>query len=174
MSSKSIVRYRSNIHLLGTDKHTHNIFKALSALEEKSPCARSLIEELNTLNAQGNRNLEIFHGPFKVGCSCAFCSVDPWLRNAYNFDANGIIFDPTEKHRSQEGWAVATVPEINLGHELVHAYHGAKNNFHIVYESSFEKYIEELKTVGLGCYKDHKYTENAIRKDFGLPLRPRY
>jgi hypothetical protein len=66
-------------------------------------------------------------------------------------------------------------PEVALGHELIHAVHDAQgtNRAAVPYtaiESGTENH-EEAATIGLGAYAKDPMTENALRRELGVPLR---
>jgi len=67
---------------------------------------------------------------------------------------------------------------ICLAHELIHAYKIMKgtNLGRSMDPSSkdYESYRDELKTIGLGKYQSHRFTENNIRKEQGLNPRNEY
>jgi RHS repeat-associated protein len=84
-------------------------------------------------------------------------------------------------------------PEVGLGHELIHAYHDLElplDIFTKIYVSSnASKYSnefltlapsflksgamieEEDRTIGIGQYSEYRFTENRVRKDYGIPAR---
>lgn len=150
---------------------------ALDTLKEKSHVAKRLIENVDKWNGLLGKDVAIFRGPVFVkieGCSCPACSsrngVFPRkLCTSFNSEGNYIVFNESEcvMYDGSEPW-MTVPPELIIGHELVHAYHHACGT--MLGTGS----REEEQTVGLGIFADLKFTENSIRKDYGLPLRPRY
>jgi len=72
-------------------------------------------------------------------------------------------------------------PYIALGHELVHSFHSLNGDYVKDYDwnngtttSSSGALIEEARTVGLGRYKNTRFSENALRKEHGFVLRTYY
>lgn len=57
---------------------------------------------------------------------------------------------------------------ISLAHELVHAYRKVKGN------ATGSTICEEKRAVGLGQFSGSSFSENAIRREHGLPIRNRY
>jgi hypothetical protein len=71
---------------------------------------------------------------------------------------------------------VNTPTWVALAHELIHALHQLSG-------TSYKEEVrapgggvkrEEMITTGLGVYKNTRLSENAIRREAGLPLRPHY
>lgn len=87
-----------------------------------------------------------------------------------------IEIDPTNdsyetKTSGTEPWMSERV-RYGLYHEMIHAYHKGKGT-----ETSGSNAGEqntEWQAVGLGDYKNEKYSENSIRKAMGKALRPHY
>ncbi len=70
---------------------------------------------------------------------------------------------------------VNTPTYIALGHELIHALHVISGDVVKEYDWSTDgAIIEEARTVGLGPYAKSRITENALRKEWSLPLRTYY
>ncbi len=69
-------------------------------------------------------------------------------------------------------------PFIALAHELIHAMHDIHGATYRAYDGQLSadsgKAEEEARTVGLGPHVDEPITENKIRAEHGLPLRPSY
>jgi hypothetical protein len=69
---------------------------------------------------------------------------------------------------------------IALAHELIHAYHFLSGNMSndLARDVQLDKLraviIEEALTVGAGTYENTRISENAIRREHGLPLREFY
>jgi len=57
-------------------------------------------------------------------------------------------------------------PHIVLAHELIHCLHNLTGN-------NADK-DEEIRTTGIGKYADEAMSENALRREFGLPERQSY
>lgn len=154
----------------GSEEDFHFVSRSLITLSERSKLCKEMIEEIGALNSSRYDRLVIHKGP-KIVCQCSRCRLSPergMFRNCYSWEHNEMIYDPTEPmYDRSEPWMIVP-PEIALGHELVHAWNAASGNRHVMID------IEEESTVGIGAFKDKKYTENAIRKEYGLPLRPRY
>jgi len=132
----------------GSPADVDKINAALRTLAQNSPTARNLLNELDTLDY-----------PFTIKIE---------ISDVNNYDAKWKIlkFNPDKLFQGDgsEKWMFRP-PEVGLAHELIHVYHDATN--------SFERGMaEELATIGLGG--NSKYTENAIRNDYKLPLRPHY
>lgn len=174
MSNRNMVRYNDGIVLIGTPNKSQVCMSALDTLKELSPTACSLISELGEL-CKGDKQLSIWHGPVTKECDCRSCVNNP-LTNAYCPITNSILYTPLKCafYDGSEPW-MRTPPEIALGHELVHAYHEATGTYHAYGDMNNPiRLQEEARTVGLGVYIHKRYSENAIRKDYGLALRPRY
>jgi hypothetical protein len=70
---------------------------------------------------------------------------------------------------------VQTPAFIALAHELVHALHSLSGDFLKPYSWATDGALtEEARTVGIGPYAHGRITENAIRKEHGLPMRTYY
>ncbi len=75
---------------------------------------------------------------------------------------------------------ITTPAYIALGHELIHSMHhlsggirlGAGATLNEQFEAMYLQ--EEAHTVGLGPYKNTRISENALRKEWNLPLRTYY
>lgn len=69
---------------------------------------------------------------------------------------------------------------VALAHELIHAFHFLSGNqsSDLSYDAVLERYrssiIEEALTVGAGTYENTRISENAIRREHGLPIREFY
>lgn len=64
---------------------------------------------------------------------------------------------------------------VALAHELIHAFHVISGDVVKDYDWNTDgAIIEEARTVGIGPYKNTRFSENAIRKEWGLPLRTYY
>ena len=89
--------------------------------------------------------------------------------NSYDVNKNVIEYNPNKVniYSGKETWHNRP-PEIGLGHEAIHSYHDIENNLGPTRD------IEESKTVGLGNYEKEPYTENKIRKEYGIERRPQY
>ncbi len=87
--------------------------------------------------------------------------------NFYNWNTNEATFNPSKKYiyDGSKKWHYRP-PEVGLIHELIHAYHDLNGGRDPIYE--------EDKTLGLGCKSGEKYTENKIRRDYGIDQRPHY
>lgn len=157
-------KYLPGIDIEGSTEDIDDVVKGLNNLAKGSDTGNALIGLVARANAHKGDSLIIHKGPKKF-CRCGLCQP---LRNAFNWEVNTLVYDPTESmYDGSEPWMI--VPsEIALGHELVHGLH----KVFAIYRDSLRE--EELATVGLGRYAHDKFTENAIRKDMALPLRPRY
>ena len=71
---------------------------------------------------------------------------------------------------------VTTPTFIALAHELIHALHHLGGNTYDdkVSENGREAKREEMFTTGLGAYANTRISENAIRRQFNLPVRTFY
>jgi hypothetical protein len=69
-------------------------------------------------------------------------------------------------------------PFIALAHELIHALHDIHGATYRDYSGKLNensgKAEEEARTVGLGPHVDEPITENKIRAEHNIPLRPSY
>jgi hypothetical protein len=64
---------------------------------------------------------------------------------------------------------------VALAHEMIHALHVISGDVVMDYDWSTDgAIIEEARTVGIGPYKNTTISENAVRKEWGLPLRTYY
>jgi hypothetical protein len=63
-------------------------------------------------------------------------------------------------------------PFVALAHELIHAFHCLSGNRYPDSVDGVRR--EELYTTGVGPYQDTRISENAIRKEHGLPERTCY
>ena len=80
-----------------------------------------------------------------------------------------ITFDPDSK--SQYGERPAY---IGLAHELIHASHNADGTAYFTDTDGDGVTYEEERTVGIGHSEGDEPTENHIRKEHGVPARPKY
>lgn len=71
---------------------------------------------------------------------------------------------------------VPTPTWIALAHELIHAWHHLGGNTYGDSEQTAggEVKREEMLTTGLGVYANTRLSENAIRREVGLPVRTYY
>lgn len=81
--------------------------------------------------------------------------------------------DRTEIGDGTEAWTNRP-PEVGLGHELVHADDAANGRMDTGDDAGSGTRNRELQAVGLPPYADKSPSENGIRRDMGLPERPRY
>lgn len=79
--------------------------------------------------------------------------------------------DTTQIGDGSEPW-MTRPPEVGLGHELVHADDAAKGQ-QVNGETDGTR-NRELQAVGLPPYETKDPSENGMRRDMGLPERPRY
>ena len=77
-------------------------------------------------------------------------------------------------HYSERFVGVSTPSFVALAHELVHALHILSGDVMQHSDSELEKMIEEARTVGAGKYQNKRISENALRKEHGLPIRLYY
>jgi hypothetical protein len=77
-------------------------------------------------------------------------------------DKNSGTFSPKKNHNDVPGYIV-------LGHELIHAWRMMAGR-RIVRQG----WEEEAMTSGISIFMNYKFTENRLRKEAGLPLRPSY
>jgi hypothetical protein len=77
---------------------------------------------------------------------------------------------------------------IALGHELIHALHFLSGDMHSFGDRDFDpvevdgkehklkkfQLVEEARTVGAGTFANTRISENALRREWGLPLRQYY
>ena len=88
---------------------------------------------------------------------------------------NQVIYTP--KVGKTKGVAHYVPPPVTLGHELIHAIHslsGTRKSGRSIMIDKISTSEEEAFTVGLGPFKDEKYTENKLRAEYGLPERLSY
>ena len=101
--------------------------------------------------------------------------------NQYNARWNTVYYNPDSDVFKTEAWK-GIPPEIALGHELIHAFHDVNG---MLPQGGFDpKGREEWNTVGLPTFWDWArgrsptgygpFTENKIRKDYGVRLRQSY
>ncbi len=79
--------------------------------------------------------------------------------------------DTTQIDDGSEPW-MTRPPEVGLGHELVHA-DDAANGQQVPGETDGTR-NRERQAVGLPPYETKDPSENGMRRDMGLPERPRY
>ena len=79
--------------------------------------------------------------------------------------------DTTQIDDGSEPW-MTRPPEVGLGHEMVHADDASKGQ-QVDGETAGTR-NRELQAVGLPPYENKDPSENGIRRDMGLPPRPRY
>jgi hypothetical protein len=89
--------------------------------------------------------------------------------NSYDPCINQVRFNPDKYYiyNGQDPWNYRPA-EIGLAHELIHALHDVTQTM------GNTRMNEENRTVGLGPYANDPITENAVRGDYGIPLRPTY
>jgi len=144
---------RDRIRPLGTQEEIDQINDALGRLCVNSQTACRLFDDLRA-------------GPGEV-------SIRITDRNTrYNYDSWTVYYNPNETvwYDGSEAW-MRVPPEIGLAHELIHAFHDLRGTLAVGLWDIFRR-TEETNTVGLTG--NSPYTENMIRKDYGLPTRPRY
>jgi hypothetical protein len=92
----------------------------------------------------------------------------------YNpFISIGEVFVPQLKAKLKMFMGVETPAFVALGHELIHAFHSLSGDRKTGNTPGGAK-AEEAWTVGAGKYANTRISENAIRKEHGLPLREYY
>lgn len=139
---------------------------ALNKLDNRSITARQLIKALSQWNVFNGSTLKIVIGNVS-DCDCPYC--DHFSKvNAYSFTKNTLWFSPADVALQTKEY-MKVPPEIAIAHELIHAWHHATGNY-----LGSDMAMEEMQTVGLGIFAEDKYTENAIRREYGIVLRPRY
>lgn len=84
-----------------------------------------------------------------------------------------ILWRPDEYHYIHKRGRPSMDSNSNLGfitlaHELVHACRRLKGN------ATNSRMTEEKRAVGIGRFSDAEVSENAIRREHGLPIRQRY
>lgn len=84
-----------------------------------------------------------------------------------------VFYNPnrTQIGDGSEPW-MTRPPAVGLGHEMVHASDASKGT-QVNGETGGTR-NRELQAVGLPPYQDKTPSENSLRKDMGLPPRPRY
>lgn len=167
--------YRDGIVLLGYKPDDVQVLSmALDTLQERSKTAEKMIALISEGHkAKGKRVLRIMRGPLANTCTCANCRLAP-IYNGFQGDTNVIVYTPekTMMYDGREPWMVVP-PEIGLAHELVHALHSVEG-LYFINGNHLLTMFEEERTVGCGGFGSEEFSENAIRKDYGLPLRPKY
>jgi hypothetical protein len=150
--------YANNLIPQGSQREIDQINDALGSLCTNSETACRLINALR--NGPEEVFIRIYDGP-----------------NRYRADWNMVQYNPNADELGRPVLGGAP-PEIALGHEMIHA-------FHDVYGMMAGSVAtEEWNTIGLRTFwgwvsgrsstGDGPFTENKIRKDYGVPLRPRY
>jgi len=93
-------------------------------------------------------------------------------------DFNINIYAKIDQHGRPVLEKNANLSYISLAHELVHAYRILKGTFtgtmgdpHDITSKAAE---EEDRAVGINAYANERFSENAIRKEHGLPQRLQY
>lgn len=169
MSDKQVYTYAPGIVCVGSNDAKQVIVSALDTLKENSPTAKELIETVSGQCAKDNLILQIYRGPFRNPCNCASCKGQGSLMlNQFMPHDGSIIFTPEyDMYDASEPWMVPP-KEIYLAHELVHVHHMLRG------DNYSDNITEEYKTVGLFPWDNEKFSENAIRRDYGVPLRPKY
>lgn len=137
------------IKITGTDEERERINEGLEELYRRSETARDLIESLH--NDDDTITIEITTGG-----------------NTYSPGTDTVRYNPDRLNIGPESWATRP-PEVGMGHELVHAHHDLNGGIDM---SNIQD--EEHRTVGIEGYENEQFTENNIRDDYGLELRPRY
>lgn len=69
---------------------------------------------------------------------------------------------------------IQTPPYIALAHELCHCYHFLNGDLRDHDDEDTTMLLEEARTVGAGVFVGTRISENAIRKEWNLPLRTYY
>jgi hypothetical protein len=89
--------------------------------------------------------------------------------NSYAVSTNACYYNPNKEniYSGSEPWHKRP-DEVGLAHELIHALHDVEGWL------GWTRQLEEEWTVGIGRHSNLPYTENRIRAQYGLPLRPRY
>jgi len=137
---------------------THLILEsALELLLNSSATAINIYNELLVLTEKKHSNVTI-----KI-------RKQRGLGNGYDDKKQIVYYDPTPLKNTF--WGINGRPEINLGHELIHAYQ------HFSAQGSVSRLSAEWQTVGIK--PGSKYTENQIRDDYchkglGVVERSRY
>jgi type VI secretion system secreted protein VgrG len=141
------------IKFCGTVSEREQMFKAVERLRRKSNRARKLIETLEKTKKVYRMSLT------KAG-------------NRYNMIQDTIYFNPKKQRIGPKPWQKRP-PEVGLAHEMIHAVHDIHDEL-VNFVKKYGVMEEERRTVGLGIYSKEYFTENVIRKEYGLSRRPRY
>lgn len=162
--------YCPGIALCGSVRDITYLSNTINELRGKSALANVYVPKTGMLNEARGNVLKINFGGQR--CKCQNCRVfGSKPANCFNFLDNEIFFEPTEKlYDGSEPW-MWLPPELILGHEFVHAYRLADG----LSLSTTDKLVEEYATVGIPPFaSEDGFTENGMRKEYGLPMRPRY
>lgn len=159
-------RYIDGIDLYGTQAEIEVLRGALDSLRAKSKIGAELIADVGQKSADADYNLTVYHGPI-ILCKCARCKLRP-LDMAYHIPDHSLIYTPDAWMPKDQLWWVNIPIEVGLAHELVHAWRAVSG------KACANLMIEETATVGLGPYAGEKFSENAVRRELGLPIRERY
>ena len=89
--------------------------------------------------------------------------------NSYNACSNTLTYNPRKEHiyDNSQPWHERP-PEVGLAHELIHGWHDISGTL------GRTRAAEEDRTVGIGAYSGDRFTENKVRSDHGISLRPQY
>lgn len=107
----------------------------------------------------------------------------PWVAGR-GADSAVIIFNDQQGHDysrdPHRGKPDSAYSFVTLGHELIHASHVLHGNQYNVplgnpaCDSDNPAAEEELRTTGVGPWRDEPLSENAMRRELGLPERASY
>ncbi|MFH1764819.1 MAG: M91 family zinc metallopeptidase [Gemmatimonadota bacterium] len=94
---------------------------------------------------------------------------------------SAVQYNPNVEHQYTAAARVKTPVFVALAHELIHALHSISGDVVKAYSwtngvggSSCGAILEEARTVGLGISARTRISENAIRREHGLPQRRFY
>lgn len=94
---------------------------------------------------------------------------------------SNVLYDPSYGSGYTKSVGITTPAYVALAHELIHALHVISGDVIKSYSwkngtanSSCGAILEEARTVGCGAYQRIYISENAIRREHGLPLRKYY
>ena len=88
--------------------------------------------------------------------------------------ASTARYNPNAGAQYTKELGLSTPAFIALAHELCHCYHFMNGDLRENADQNTMLMIEEARTVGAGVFAGQRISENAIRKEWNLPLRTYY
>ena len=88
--------------------------------------------------------------------------------------ASTARYNPHAEAEYTKGLGLLSPEFIALAHELCHCYHFLNGDLRESDDPDKMVMLEEARTVGAGAFAGQRISENAIRKEWGLPLRQYY